>query len=446
MQVSLEQVGALERQLKIEVPEQQIEAQVKSRLSDVARNARIDGFRPGKAPARVVESRFGAKVRNEVIGEVLRKSFAEAIDSHQLRLVAEPVIDPITATPGAGLSYTATFEVYPNFTLVPFNTIEVERPQCTIGEADLDRMIEVLRAQNKTWSKVAREAQLDDQVTIDFEGKVDGAPFAGGSAQGFDLVLGAGRMIDSFESGLIGVTADSSRVLTIDYPADYHRAELAGKPVTFEIAIKQVAEPVLPTLDAEFFSKFGVVDGGLEAFRAEVRQNMERERARAAERRFNSHVLDRVREANDFELPKSLVRVESMRMQQEMQRMMSTRGLDATQLGGTDPVRFEPEAAKRVKLGLIVAEIIKQAEIKVQPAKVRARVEAMAASYEQPEALVRWYYEDPRRLQEIEGVCLEEEAVKWIADQTRITDVTVSFDDLMNPRQTASQAPTGDDK
>ena len=173
---------------------------------------------------------------------------------------------------------------------------------------------------------------------------------------------------------------------------------------------------------------------------------MERERARAAERRFNSHVLDRVREANDFELPKSLVRVESMRMQQEMQRMMSTRGLDATQLGGTDPVRFEPEAAKRVKLGLIVAEIIKQAEIKVQPAKVRARVEAMAASYEQPEALVRWYYEDPRRLQEIEGVCLEEEAVKWIADQTRITDVTVSFDDLMNPRQTASQAPTGDDK
>ena len=447
MQVSLEQPGGLERRLTIEVPEQKIAEQVRIRLLNVARSARIDGFRPGKAPVKVIERQFGARVRTEVITEVVRSSFAEAVGTHQLRPVTDPVIEPVNVAEGSGLSYTATFEIFPEITLTAFESLQVERPQCEVTDADLDKMSDVLRDQAKSWQEAARAATQGDRVTLDFTGTLEGAtePFENGSATDFPLQLGQGRMIAGFEEGLVGATPGEQRTLNLKFPDQYHKAELAGKPVSFAITIKKIEEGVLPELNADFFQRFGVQDGALATFRQEVRANMERERDRALERRFNGQVLERIREQHTVELPKALIRAECMRMQQEMRRTLTMRGMDPAQFGADDDLSgFEAPAANRVKLGLIMAEIIKQAGITAQPAKVRARVESMAASYEQPDALVKWYYEDPRRLQEIEGLCLEEEAVKWVADRAQVTSVSVAFDDLMNPRQTAIETPNGD--
>lgn len=447
MQVTLEQPGGLERRLQVEVPEQQIAEQVKTRLQSVARSARIDGFRPGKAPPKVIERQFGMRVRNEVVSEVLRASFAEAVGTHQLRPVADPVIDPVSADLGQGLRYTATFEIFPEVVLAPVEGLRVERPECEVTEADLDKMVEVLREQAKTWQEVNRQAINGDQLLLDFEGTLEGEtqPFENGSAKEFKLVLGQGRMISGFEDGLVGVNAGEQRTLNLQFPSEYHNAEFAGRGVSFAVSVGKVEASVLPEMNADFFERFGVKDGALASFRQEVRENMERERNRALERRFNGLVLERLRDHHTLELPKTLIRSECLRLQQEMLRTLARRGIDSASLGAHDDLsRFEASASNRVKLGLIMAEIIKHAGIKAQPAKIRARVEALAASYEQPEALLKWYYEEPQRLQEIEGLCLEEEAVEWVVERAQVTPISITFDDLMNPRQTAAETAAGD--
>ncbi|MEN9728086.1 MAG: Trigger factor [Pseudomonadota bacterium] len=447
MQVSLEQPGGLERRLKIEVPEQQIADQVRSRLQSVARNARIDGFRPGKAPARVIERQFGPRVRGEVISEVVRTAFVEAVTTHQLRPVADPVINPLTAEEGQGLAFTATFEIFPEVTLAPFEELDIEKPECEVTDEDLEKMIQVLREQSKEFQEAARPAADGDRVQMDFEGTLEGeeTPFENGSAKDFNLILGQGRMIPGFEEGLAGASAGDERTLNLKFPDDYHNTDLAGKSVAFKVKVNKVEAPVLPDLDDAFFARFGVEEGGLDKFRSEVRANMERERDRALARRFNEQVLERLREQNALDLPKALVRAEAMRMLQEMRRTLAMRGLDPAQFGGGEDLGgFEAPASNRVKLGLIMAEVIKLADIKPQPAKVRERVEALAASYEQPEALIKWYYEEPGRLSDIEGLCMEEEAVAWIVEKARVKPVSLSFDDLMNPRQTAREPVSGE--
>ncbi|MBM4226991.1 MAG: trigger factor [Gammaproteobacteria bacterium] len=447
MQVSLEQPGGLERRLKIEVPEQHIADQVRSRLQSVARNARIDGFRPGKAPARVIERQFGPRVRGEVITEVVRTAFVEAVTSHQLRPVADPVIEPLATDEGQGLSFTATFEVFPEITLAPFEELDIEKPECDVTDADLDKMIQVLRDQSREFKEASRPAADGDRLQMDFEGTMEGeeSPFENGSAKDFNLILGQGRMIPGFEEGLTGASAGDERTLNLKFPEDYHQSELAGRGVTFKVKVNKVEEPVLPELDDAFFARFGVEEGGLEKFRAEVRANMERERDRALARRFNEQVLERLREQNSLELPRALVRSEALRMLQEMRRTLAMRGMDPSQFGGgEDAAGFEGPASNRVKLGLIMAEVIKLAGIKPQPAKVRERVEALAASYEQPEALVKWYYEEPGRLSDIEGLCMEEDAVAFIIEKARVKPVSLSFDDLMNPRQTPAESASGE--
>lgn len=425
--------------MTVALAEAAVADKVNERLQQIGRSARIDGFRPGKAPAKVIERQFGPRVRNEVLGELLRSSFAEALQANELRPVADPVFDPVSAEPGTGLSYTATFEVFPEITLAPVEQLAVQRPVCEIGAGDVDRMIEVLRKQNASWSEVGRAAADGDRLIIDFKGRLDGAEFERGSATDFELVLGAGRMIDGFESGLMGATAGEARTLSLKFPDEYPAEELAGKPVEFDVTVKTVSERVLPELDQGFFDKFGIADGGLEAFRKEVEDNMARERDRALQRRFASQVLDALKAANDFELPRAMVRTEALRMQAEGRQNLAMRGMDPDKLELPGPEVFEPQAQERVKLGLLMAEIVKTSGVTAQPAKVRAKIEAMAAGYEQPEELVKWYYSDPRRLQEIEAMCLEEEAVDWIAAKATVTDEPVSFDDLMNPRQTAAR-------
>jgi trigger factor len=437
MQVSVEQSGDLERKMTVEIPEERISGRVKERLTELGRTVKVDGFRPGKVPFNVVERRYGPQVREEILNDVLRSSFSEAMSQEELRPVGEPEIEPGNTELGQGLSYTATFEVFPTVIINPLEDLKVERPTCEITDSDLDKMVETLREQHKTWQAVSRTSQDGDQVTIDFEGKIDGEVFEGGAATDFELVLGEGNMIDGFEEGLGEKSAGEDTELKLTFPDQYQKEELAGKDVCFSVKIKQVAEPVLPALDTEFFSKFGVESDKIEAFHTEIRGNMERERDRALQRRFNTSVLDTMSDANELSLPQALIEQEIMRMQQQalqsmMQRGANPSGFDPSSMSGM----FEEPSKKRVKLGLLMAEMINDAGISADPAKVRGTVDSMASSYEDSAAVVKWYYEDPQRLQEIEAMCLEDEAVTWIADRATVSEVPISFDDLMNPGQT----------
>lgn len=436
MQVTVEKPSNLERKLIVEVPEQDIDSKVSAKLKELSKSVKVDGFRPGKVPFTVMKQRFGSRVRDEVVGEVLRQTYAEALTEQDLRPVAEPVIDPVEAKKGEGLKFTAAFEVFPEVSLNPYEELSIELASCEITDEDVNKMIETLRKQHKAFNEVDRASQDGDQVTIDFVGRIDGEKFDGGEAEGFELELGAGLMIDGFEDGLKGKKAGEETLLSLTFPEKYQNAELAGKPVEFEAKVQKVAESALPALDEEFFKKFGVEEGGEEAFRKDIRENMDRERERALKQKLSRDALDQLHDANTLDLPKSLVDSETERMRQQTMQNMMQRGINPENMGLDDNDAMTEAASKRVKLGLLMAEMVKEAEIKPDPAKVRETIEGMAASYEDSAAVVKWYYDDPQRLQEIEAMCLEEEAVNWLVDKAKTTEVKISFDDLMNPGQT----------
>ncbi|MBK8959698.1 MAG: trigger factor [Proteobacteria bacterium] len=436
MHTSVEKSTTLERRLTVEIPEDRIATEVQTRLDKLSKNARIPGFRQGKAPAKVVRQQFGSRVRDEVVGEILQSSFGEAMNKEDLRPAGQPVIDKVESAVGNGLRYTAVFEVFPQFELAPLENLAVVRRTCEIGDADVDAMIERLREQNKEWLAVERASADGDQLSIDFLGTIDGVPFEGGKGENFTINLGSGMMIEGFEAGLTGKTAGEKVVLDLRFPDEYRNTELAGKPVRFEITVNKVSEALLPELTDEFMQKFGVKEGGVEAFRAEVRQNMEKERERALRQQFTSEVMDKLAIANDFELPSALVQSEAQRLRQQVAREMAMRGLNPSNAIAEFENSVQAQAHKRVKLGLVMAEIVKQAQLKADPAKVHQTIEGMAASYEDPAAVVKWYYENPQQLQQIEGMCLEDEAVNWIAGRAQLSEQAVSFDALMNPVQT----------
>ncbi len=436
MQVSVEHTGALERRMQVEIPEERIAERVQARLREVAQTAKLDGFRAGKIPAKVVERRFGTRVRKEVVAELLQSTFGEALTSEDLNPAGPPTIEDVHADQGNGLTYKAKFEVYPEVQLADMATLVVETPHCEIEEADVDNVIEKLREQHKTWQAVTRSAQSGDRLTLDFEGRIDGEKFAGGEAQDFELELGTGLMIPGFEDGLLGASVDDERLIETQFPEAYGNAELAGKSAAFTVQVKAIAAPQLPALEADFFAQFGVQEGDLAAFRAEVRTNMERERNRALAQRSKQGVLTSVAAAHDFVIPTALVDAEIERLQEQTVQQAAMRGVARDQLGELPAAAYENRARERVKLGLLLAEIIKTADLKANPSKVRAMIESLAEGYEEPDALVNWYYSEQSRLQEIEAACVEEDAVAWIVAQAQQQAATVSFDDLVNPRQT----------
>lgn len=440
MQISLEKPSTLERRLTVEVPEERIAGQVQSRLEELSKTVRIDGFRQGKAPLSVIRQRFGKRVRDEIVGEVLQHSFGEAVTQEALRPAGQPMIDPVSSEPGNGLRYTASFEVFPEFTLAPVEDLQIVRAQCDISEADVDAMIEKLRDQHKEWLAVERPAQDGDRLAIDFTGTIDGEVFDGGSGSDLDLDLGSGMMIDGFEEGLRGQSSGATVELDLRFPDDYRNTELAGKPVHFSIVIKKVSEAVLPAVDAAFIEKFGVSDANVTTFRNEIRSNIEHERDRALRQRFNNEVMGKLAEANDFAVPASLIGSEADRLRQQVARDLMMRGINPSDAGEQLEAAVAERATNRVKLGLIMAEIIKQAELRADPAKVREMVEGMAASYEDAAAVVKWYYENPEQLQQVEALCLENEVVNWVANHAQVTEESVTFDALMNPVQTDQKA------
>lgn len=436
MQVSVETTSGLERRMTVAIPKENVDSEVDKRLKDLAGRAKIDGFRPGKVPFRVVRQKFGGQVRQEVMGEVIQNSYYEAVVQEKLRPAGAPHIEPSDADAAGNVEFTATFEVYPEFEIKGLEKIEVERPVVNLGDDDVDKMLETIRKQRKTWQETDRVSQDGDQLTIDFVGMMDGEKFPGGAGDKFSLVLGSKQMIAGFEEQLVGKKAGEECTLSLSFPDDYHAKDLAGKPVEFAVTVIKVEEPVLPDLNDDFAVDFGIKEGGLAALKKQIQENMERETEQTITERVKEQVFDGLLALKLLEIPKALVDGEIETLVKQRQEAMQQYG-SASQLQDIDPSQFENQAQRRVSLGLILSEVIKANDIKVPPARLREVVEKMAASYERPEDVVKHYYGDKNRLKDLENVTLEEMAVEWVMEQAKVTDKPASFDALMNPGQTA---------
>lgn len=435
MQVSVESTSALERRMTVGVPAERIETEVNKRLQQTARRAKVPGFRPGKVPMSVIRQRYEAAARQEALGDLIQETFYEAVVEQKLNPAGAPSVEPKVFEKEKGLEYVATFEVFPEFQVAGFDGIEIERLQADVADADVDNMLEILRKQNTRFEAVERAAQNDDQLNIDFVGKIDGEAFAGGSAKGTLLVLGSGRMIPGFEDGLVGAKAGEERVLSLSFPADYQNLDLAGKAAEFSVTVNSVSEPKLPELNEAFFALFGIKESTLEGFRAEVRKNMERELRQAIKSKVKNQVMEGLVASNPIEVPKALIGNEVNRLRVQAVQQFG---------GNINPEQlpselFEEQAKRRVVLGLIVAELVKQHELKADEARVREMIEDMASAYQEPEQVVAWYYKNDQQLNEVRSVVLEEQVVDTVLQKAKVTDKQVSYEDAVKPAE-AQQA------
>lgn len=433
MQVSVENTSALERRMTIGVPAERIETEVNKRLQQTARKAKIPGFRPGKVPMSVIRQRYEDGARQEALGDLIQATFYEAVVEQKLNPAGAPAVEPKSFEKGKDLEYVATFEVFPEFTVAGFDTIAVERLSADVADSDLDNMLEVLRKQNVRFEVADRAAQNEDQLNIDFVGKVDGEVFAGGSATGTQLVLGSGRMIPGFEDGLVGAKAGEERVLNVTFPEDYQNLDLAGKAAEFTVTVNTVSEPKLPELNEEFFKQFGIKETGIEGFRTEVRKNMERELRQAIKSKVKNQVMDGLLAANPIEVPKALLENEVNRLRVQAVQQFGG-NIKPDQLPAE---LFEEQAKRRVELGLIVAEVVKQFDLKPDDARVREMIQEMASAYQEPEQVVAWYYKNEQQMNEVRSVVLEEQVVDTVLQKASVTDKSVSCEEAVKPVEAA---------
>lgn len=439
MQVSVEATSSIERQMTVTVPAARIEDDVNSRLKQTARSARIDGFRPGKVPLNVIKRRYGQGIRQEVLGDVIQHTFYEAITQEKLKPAGGPSIEPKTDSEGQDFEYVATFEVYPEIALADFSAVEVEKQVATIADADVDNMVESLQKQHADWTEVERAAEDGDRANIDFEGFKDGEAFPGGKSEGHDLVLGSGTMIPGFEDGLVGLKAGDEKELELTFPESYHAEELAGAAVVFKIKVNSVSAPELPELNAEFFGKFGIEESELDGFKAEIRKNMERELKQALNGKTKNRVLNKLVEANSVEVPKSLVEGEIDRLrQQAVQQFGGGANLDPSALPAE---LFEGQARQRVSIGLLVGEVIQSNELKADEARVKETVEEIAETYQQPQEVRDYYFNNKEQLAQVEALVLEDQVVDLLLSQAKVTEVEVSYEEALKQ----DQAPAAED-
>jgi len=432
MQVTVESTGQLERRLTVAVPAERLEREFASRLRRVSQNAKFPGFRPGKAPMKMVEAQYGGQVMDEVVDDLIRSTFHEAVSEKGLKPAGGPNIEPKRVDRGQDFEYTATFEVYPEVTRLDIQGCRIERPTATVTDADVDRTIESLRRQRVTWSLADRAAQIGDRVIIDFQGSIDGTVFEGGTAHDFPLVLGNNTLIDGFESGLVGAKAGDLRTLDLVFPSGYRNAALAGRKTQFAVTVKQVNEPVLPEVNEQFAVALGVKDGTVETLRAEVRANLERELADRVRRTLHERIFQALLDLNAFEVPKALEQSEVQNLIQMTRSNLEAQGLSADQ-APTDPALYVDQARRRVKLGLILAELARTRGLRADPAQVRARVEVMAASYDNPQEFIEWHYSKPGRLAQLEAQVLEDRAAELLLESALVVDKAVSFQELVQP-------------
>ena len=415
MQVSVQQTTSLGRRMTIAVPADRIEQEIKQRLSSLAKTAKVSGFRPGKIPMSVVEKRYGGKVRQEVVDEMLSSTFYEAVVQHKLRPAGAPTIESRHNVPGEALEYTAVFEVYPEIDLKTLEGLPVEKPVAKVADTDVDGMIERMRRQQPNYEEVSRAAQENDQVIVDL-GRDDGQP---GEGHQIPVVIGSRSVMEGFEEALVGLSAGEEKTIELTFPANYRDPQMAGKPVTFHVRVVKVSEPKLPHVDEDFARRFGIEEGGVATMRKEVLQGMEREAEEAATEVVRGRLLEQLRHVNAVDLPQSLV-------DEEVKRMAGEASPDGAQV--------ESEARQRVTIGILISEVIRQQGLQVKPDMLRAKVESIAASYDEPAKVVEWYYADRRRLRQLETAVLEQQAVDWLLERAKIQEQPLSYDDLMSSR------------
>ena len=434
MQVSVETTQGLERRITITVPSENVETEVKKRLQQLSKTQRIDGFRAGKVPVSVINKRFGPAVRQEVAGEVMQRNYIEAIVSEKINPAGAPTFAPKSLEAGKDLEFSATFEVYPEVEVQGLDKITVEKPAVTVTDEDLANMLETLRKQHAAWADVDAAAGENDRVTVDFVGTIDGEVFEGGKAEDFPLELGQGRMIPGFEDNIVGKKAGEEVVADATFPDDYHAENLKGKAAQFTITVKKVEAQELPELSEEFATKFGVTEGGVDALKEEVKKNMTRELDQAVKASVKDQAIKGLLANNEIEVPKALVdqEVDALR-QQAAQRF----GGDAQNMPELPAELFHEQAVTRVKTGLLLGEVIKANDIKVDDAKVEALIATVASAYEDPTEVVEYYKGNDQLMQQMRNVAMEEQAVEAILAKAVVTDVEKAFDDIMNPQQGA---------
>ena len=428
MQVSVESTGKLERRMQVQVPAERVSKEIAARLKDLSRTARLKGFRPGKAPITVIKQQFGPQVHREVIGELLQSSYEEAVTQNQLTPAGSPRIEPQSMDEGQDLKYTATFEVFPEVVMQPIESLQVDKVTAEVTESDIDAMIERLRKQQVQYSAVTRAARSGDKATIDFEGSIDGTPFAGGKGENIAIVIGEGRMLPDLENGLIGASADEKRDISVNFPADYRATELAGKLAVFATHIKTVEEPKLPELDEEFCKAFGVTEGGIAKLREDVAANMRRELDQNIRTRNKSAVMDKFYQANPIDLPNVLVEGQIRDMQLEAMRRSGAK--DASQAPPRDPL-VEP-AKRRVALGLLLNDIIRKNNLVVDRERVNQRLDELVGAYGDAATMKRAYLQNADAMRQVESLALEDQVVDWILAHAKVHEAASTFKDLMN--------------
>lgn len=438
MQVSIETTSGLERRLTISVPSTRVDQAADERLKKAAKTVRINGFRPGKVPFKVVKQRYGESVRQEVIGEVVNQTFYEAIVQEKINPAGAPSIEPTQMEAGKDFEYVATFEVYPEVTLVDLDGVEIEKPKASVKAADVKKMIDIFRKQQAEWKPARRAAKLEDRVNIDYVGTKDGEEFAGGSAKGSDLVLGSNRMIPGFEDGIVGMKKGEEKTIDLTFPEDYHAEDLKGAAVQFAITVNSVESQSLPKMDEDFFAKYGVEEGGEEKFKEEVKNNMERELKNAIKQRVKTAVLDKVIELHSsVQVPKALIanEIKGLKQQALQQYGLANQDFDLNMLPDD---MFKAQAERRVKLGLILSEVVKAKNVKADADKVRAMVEEIASTYQEPQEVIDYYYSNQEQLQGIESAVMEDQVVEILLEKAKVVETASDYESVLNP--TAQEA------
>jgi trigger factor len=425
-----EAVSTLERRIDMTVVLADIEKDVDQRLKQMSRTVKMAGFRPGKVPMKMVAQQYGSQARSEAIGAAVEKTYGEKVREQNLRVAGYPRIEPKADAAEGQLGFTAIFEVYPEISLGDVSGEAIEKPTLTVTEAEVDKTLDVLRKQRTTYSAAERASESGDRLVIDFIGRKNGEEFQGGKADNYTVMVGGGMMLPDFEAQLVGVKAGDQKTFDVAFPADYQAAELAGNTVQFEMTVKSVEAPQLPELDAEFAKALGVADGDTTKMRAEVRSNLEREVKKRLLAKVKEQVMDALLKVNPIEVPRALVMMEAEQMAEAAKRDMEQRGMMMKNMP-VDPTWFTDQAARRVKLGLLLAELVKAKDLQVKPEQVRAIVDEFAETFEDPKEVVRWYYSQPQRLAEAEALALENNVVGWVLATAKVTEAPVAFDALM---------------
>jgi trigger factor len=433
MAVQVETLEKLERRITLTVAAETINGDVQSRLKKLSRTVKADGFRPGKVPMSVVAQRYGYSVQYEVVNDRVGEAFNQATNEAQLRVAGAPRITQKDSSPEGQLAFDATFEVYPEVKIGDLSEATVERVSTEVSEAAIDRTVEILRKQRRTFGLRAKDegAVEGDRVTIDFEGKIDGEPFQGGAAEGFQFVIGEGQMLEQFDQAVRGMKLGESKTFPLQFPADYQGAEVAGKEADFLVTIKKIEAANLPAIDEAFAKSLGIKDGTVEGLRADVKRNLEREVKFRVQARNKAAVMEALSQASELDVPKALVAGETDRLSEGARADLKQRGVKDAETAPIPAEIFQPQAERRVRLGLVVAELVRTHKLQAKPEQLQAHIEDMAQSYEKPAEVMRWYLGDRQRMAEVEAVVIENNVAEFVLSRAKVSDKVLPFDELM---------------